>query len=192
MGNIITSLCLEDNESQDFLNVIIKEIYNIYEEEKNLIVLNNFELDEEGKNLNEELNEEELDHAELDHEEFDHKEFVKANLSKYFDKLKIISANNTSCYRYGKWVEKDECKAFNCYKKSAEMGNAIGKSNVGNCYQNGISVKKDEHKAFEYYLKLAEMNNACAVSSVEFCYHNWIGVEKNVYKAFETIKMQWT
>ncbi|CAG8701543.1 14378_t:CDS:2, partial [Gigaspora rosea] len=37
------------------------------------------QIDEEGKNSNEELNEEELDRAELDHEEFDHEEFVKAN-----------------------------------------------------------------------------------------------------------------
>ncbi|CAG8733481.1 15245_t:CDS:1, partial [Acaulospora morrowiae] len=36
-----------------------------------------------------------------------------------------------SCYRYGKWIEKDEHKAFEYYQKFAEMGDSYGLFQVG-------------------------------------------------------------
>ncbi|CAG8636405.1 17973_t:CDS:2 [Racocetra persica] len=59
---------------------------------ESLIVLNNFELDEEDKNSNEKLNEneldrEELDHEELDHEEFDHEEFDESKFDAEFKSM---------------------------------------------------------------------------------------------------------
>ncbi|KAF0541699.1 hypothetical protein F8M41_005189 [Gigaspora margarita] len=52
---------------------------------ENLIVLNNFKLDEEGKILNKELNEEELNREELDHEELDHEKFDESKFSAEFE-----------------------------------------------------------------------------------------------------------
>src|SRR5690242_4980631 len=46
------------------------------------------------------------------------------------------------CYFYGKWVEKDESKAFIYYQKSADMGDVNGMFNVGFCYQYGIGVEQ--------------------------------------------------
>ncbi|RIB23748.1 hypothetical protein C2G38_2170433 [Gigaspora rosea] len=48
-------------------------------------LLNNLELDEEGKKSNEELNKEELDRAELDHEEFNHEEFDESKFGAEFE-----------------------------------------------------------------------------------------------------------
>ncbi|RIB06701.1 hypothetical protein C2G38_2115464, partial [Gigaspora rosea] len=49
-----------------------------------------------------------------------------------------------SCYRFGKWVEKDEHKAFNYYQKLAEMNNSHGILFLGVCYTNRIRVEKDK------------------------------------------------
>ncbi|RIB21453.1 hypothetical protein C2G38_1101767 [Gigaspora rosea] len=89
-----------------------------------------------------------------------------------------------SCYRYGKWVEKDDHKAFNYYQKSAEMGDASGICNVGYCYDEGIGVEKDEYKAFIYFKKSAEMGNAYGAFNVGNCYNHGIGVYKDEHKAF--------
>ncbi|RIB18863.1 hypothetical protein C2G38_2084617, partial [Gigaspora rosea] len=49
-----------------------------------------------------------------------------------------------TCYRFGKWVEKDEHKAFNYYQKLAEMNNSHGILFLGVCYTNGIRVEKNK------------------------------------------------
>ncbi|RIB04371.1 hypothetical protein C2G38_2222576 [Gigaspora rosea] len=98
-------------------------------------------------------------------------------------------------YRFGKWVEKNEHKAFIHYKKSADMDFADGIFAVGACYTTGIGVNKDEHKAFIYYQKAADMHlyiiknpadmgNADGIHNVGYCYQNGIGVEKDEHKAF--------
>ncbi|RIB16219.1 hypothetical protein C2G38_2247160 [Gigaspora rosea] len=82
-----------------------------------------------------------------------------------------------SCYSHGKWVEKNERKAFVYYQKSAEMDNASGICGVGYCYDKGIGIEKDENKAFIYYQKSAEMGLAIGTYNVGCCYQNGIGVE---------------
>ncbi|RIB04046.1 hypothetical protein C2G38_2048766 [Gigaspora rosea] len=131
--NNITQLNLEDDNlkdlSQCFLNEIVKEMCNLYNEEKL-----------KGKNPKSFL--ETL-------EQFLIKK--KQNPVNIIDFCLNDQTNPTiqiilaSCYLYGKWVQKDEHKAFIYYQKSAEMGNARGTFNVGYCYRNGIGVEKDEH-----------------------------------------------
>ncbi|RIB24887.1 hypothetical protein C2G38_2241743 [Gigaspora rosea] len=102
-----------------------------------------------------------------------------------------------SCYRFGKWVEKDEHKAFNYYQKLAEMNNSHRILFLGVCYTNGIRVEKDklelkknERKAFIYYQKSEEMENATEMRdasgtyNVGVCYRDGIEVEKGEGKAF--------
>ncbi|RIB00363.1 hypothetical protein C2G38_2151872 [Gigaspora rosea] len=67
--------------------------------------------------------------------------------------IQIILAN---CYRFGKWIEKDDNKAFIYYQKSADIEYDEGIFGVGFCYEKGIGVEKDEHKAFSYYQKSAD------------------------------------
>ncbi|KAF0427127.1 HCP-like protein [Gigaspora margarita] len=78
------------------------------------------------------------------------------------------------CYRFGKWIEKNEHKAYIHYQKSADMEFADGIYNVGvcytanmgysdainrvgDCYLHGYGVEVDEYMAFVYYKKLAEL-----------------------------------
>ncbi|RIB19748.1 kinase-like domain-containing protein [Gigaspora rosea] len=95
--------------------------------------------------------------------------------------VQIILAD---CYRFGKWIEKDEHKAFSYYQKSAGMECALGFNEIGFCYFFGIGVEKDEHKAFIYVQKSAEMGSANGTTAVGYCYHYGIGVEKDEHKAF--------
>ncbi|KAF0515736.1 calmodulin-dependent protein kinase [Gigaspora margarita] len=99
------------------------------------------------------------------------------------------------CYRYGRWVEKDENKSFIYYQKSADMGNSYAVTDLGELYENGIGVDKDEKKAFFYFqiaanldysygINKLEVGNAVGTYCVGYCYQNGIGVEKNERKSF--------
>ncbi|RIB21456.1 hypothetical protein C2G38_2176589, partial [Gigaspora rosea] len=122
--NNITQLNLEDNNLQDlsFLNEIVKEMCNLYNEKRL-----------KGKNsrsIFETL------------EQFLLKK--KQNPVNIIDFCLDDQTNPTiqlvlaSCYRYGKWVEKDEHKAFNYYQNLAENNNSCGIFFVGVCYNEGI------------------------------------------------------
>ena len=55
------------------------------------------------------------------------------------------------CYHCGKGVEKDEIKAFEYYKKSAEKGSLNAQFQLGYFYSKGIGTEIDKVKAFELY-----------------------------------------
>ncbi|RIB14188.1 hypothetical protein C2G38_2195854 [Gigaspora rosea] len=67
-------------------------------------------------------------------------------------------------FEKGIGVEKDGKKAFEYYKKSAEMGNTERINKVGYCYLKGIGIKKDEKKASRYYKKSAKIDNAVGMN----------------------------
>ncbi|RIB29345.1 hypothetical protein C2G38_2155598 [Gigaspora rosea] len=172
IANDVTQLYLEDSKfqdfSQDFLNEVVKEMCNLYNEEKLkgkysrsiLYTIEQFLLKKKQNPDN----------------------IVKFCLNdKINPTVQIILA---SCFYYGKWVEKNEYKAFVCYQKSAEMGDDRGTYNVGHCYRYGIGVERDEHKAFIYYHKSAEMGYTGGTYMVGYCYLNGMGVEKDEYKSF--------
>ena len=54
-------------------------------------------------------------------------------------------------YEKGLEVEKNTKKAFEYYKKSADLENANGIRNVGICYRDGIGTKKDIDLAEKYF-----------------------------------------
>ncbi|RIB22150.1 hypothetical protein C2G38_2076322, partial [Gigaspora rosea] len=87
------------------------------------------------------------------------------------------------CYYYGIGVEMNYLKSFEYCKKSAELGNAYGMSNVGNCYQFGEGVEQDYNKAFEYYKKSANMGSETAMYNVAGCYRNGIGTKRDIQNA---------
>ncbi|KAF0352494.1 calmodulin-dependent protein kinase [Gigaspora margarita] len=57
-------------------------------------------------------------------------------------------------------IKEDKYNAFEYYKKSTNIGFAMGMYNIEVCYYYGMKVLKDEYKAFEYYKKLAVMGFA--------------------------------
>ncbi|RIB13004.1 hypothetical protein C2G38_2199154 [Gigaspora rosea] len=92
-------------------------------------------------------------------------------------------------YQDGIGVEKNVHKAFICYQKSADIGNANGTLNLliwvgntnkifelGNCYQNEISIKKNK----------PDMGNANGIFELGNCYQNGIGVKKDEHIYFLT------
>src|SRR6266542_2358331 len=73
----------------------------------------------------------------------------------------IAQYNLGQCYELGNVVDKDETKAFELYKKSAESGCCkIAMFRLGYCYVNGIGTKIDIKNGFELYNKAAgKINN---------------------------------
>ena len=73
-----------------------------------------------------------------------------------------FSKENAKMLRYehkyddSREVKKDEQRAFECYKKSAETGNADAMYDLGLCYHKGMGVDKDGTKAVEWFKKAAE------------------------------------
>ena len=59
-------------------------------------------------------------------------------------------------YFWGKGVPKDEAKAFEWNKKSAEKGNRFGCESVAYQYWNGRVVPKNEKLAFRYFKEAAD------------------------------------
>ncbi|CAG8772866.1 19783_t:CDS:2, partial [Dentiscutata erythropus] len=80
---------ISDNldDLNEIMNYSEPEVEHINLEIESLIVLNNFELDEEDKNSNDKLNEDELDREELNHEEFDHEEFDESKFGAGFESM---------------------------------------------------------------------------------------------------------
>ena len=56
----------------------------------------------------------------------------------------------------GNGVKKDEVKAFEWYKKSAEQEDSDAQNKLGLYYENGTGTEKDLEKAFYWYQKAAE------------------------------------
>ncbi|KAF0546092.1 calmodulin-dependent protein kinase [Gigaspora margarita] len=90
-------------------------------------------------------------------------------MSEYFYKLAYW-------YERGNGLKKDEQKAFEFYKKAADMDHAEGAIKVVIYYERGIIVEKDKNKMSEYYYKIA------------YCYERGNGLKKDEQKAFEFYK----
>ena len=81
----------------------------------------------------------------------------------------VAQYNLGQCYKYGKGVKKDEAKAFECYKKSAEKGNADAQFEFGCCYDKGIGTDINRVKAFELYKEAADKG----YSKAQVVVQNW-------------------
>ena len=73
----------------------------------------------------------------------------------------------------------DHTKAFECFKKSADMGNENAQIRVGFCYQNGTGVEQNKAEAVKWYRKAAEQGNASAQCLLGDCYCKGNGVEQD-------------
>lgn len=66
-------------------------------------------------------------------------------------------------YLYGMGVDKNEKKAFEYAKKSANKNNSSGLNLLGVIYDYAEGVNKDETKAFKYYEEAAKLGNTKAM-----------------------------
>lgn len=88
-----------------------------------------------------------------------------------------------NCYTNGDGVNIDLEKAFNCYKKSSEIGCAIAHFQLGQCYEKGRFVKVDFEKAASLYKLAAERGEPYSQFSLGYCYNYGNGVSKDLEKA---------
>mmetsp|Transcript_27364 Transcript_27364/g.38179 ORF Transcript_27364/g.38179 Transcript_27364/m.38179 type:complete len:292 (-) Transcript_27364:149-1024(-) len=87
------------------------------------------------------------------------------------------------CYAKGVGVDKNQKKAFEYFKKAAEIGNPTDICNLGVCYKKGMGCEKDFKKAVELYKKAAKMGDAAALTNLGVCYFNGTGTPKDSAKA---------
>lgn len=93
-------------------------------------------------------------------------------------------------YFYGIGVEKDEKKAFEYAKKSANQNNPSGLNLLGVVYQYGEGIEKDELQALMYYKQAANLGNTKAMRNLASMYAN-IGssiIQINYDEAIEWLK----
>lgn len=82
---------------------------------------------------------------------------------------------------------KDE-KAFKCFKKAADAGNASAKAMIGKMYRYGIGVDQDYGSAVHYLKSGVEDNNPEAMQVLGRCYEEGQGVKKDLKKALNLYK----
>ena len=111
---------------------------------------------------------------------------------RYLKKAIELGANNAifylqlgDMYFKGEGTNKDLYKAYENYRKSADLGNARALYNVGLHFQNGEGVTQDYYQARQYYLKAIEQNLAIAYTGLGFLYDYGYGVKKDRIKALE-------
>lgn len=93
------------------------------------------------------------------------------------------------CYGTGGCgISKDDTKAFDYYKQSAEMGYGWGQYNLGNRYYEGKGCDQDYAQAIAWFLKAAEQNIPDAQNKLGICYDNGYGVPEDDTKAVEYYK----
>lgn len=120
-------------------------------------------------------------------------EFSYADKKKKFEAIKQAAESNGNkeiyyilglCYDYTIGTLTDAKKAFEYYKKSAEMGLAVAQNTVGMKYLFGEGTEKDQEKAFMWFLKSAENNYLLAFDNLMYCCSS----SKDEIKAFEVLK----
>jgi len=90
-------------------------------------------------------------------------------------------------YRDGTWVDADAIKAFECYSKSAELGNADAIDRLGECYVAGTGVTVNEPIAFQYFQCAAGLGNPKGLCNLGFCYLHGFGCHQDTELAFRWI-----
>lgn len=97
--------------------------------------------------------------------------------------LADILADDYFWGRHGK--KKDYVKAANCYRISAEQGNAYAQNRLGYMYRNGYGVAQDYAEALKWYRKAAEQGNAAAQNNLGIMYQKGYGVTKDYIEALK-------
>src|SRR5581483_11115889 len=87
--------------------------------------------------------------------------------------LKALQYTLGKCYENGK----NERKAFEYYKKSADKGHLKAQFKLAHCYDEGIGTEIDKIKAFECYKKSADQGHLNAKYKLAHCYDEGIGIK---------------
>ena len=74
-------------------------------------------------------------------------------MKKQQNKVMPLHNNLAALYMEGQGVEKDQKKAFELFKKAAQMGDSSAQINVGMIYAWGEGIVHDKMKAHENFKK---------------------------------------
>ena len=88
-------------------------------------------------------------------------------------------------YRYGKGVEKNNCKAASFCMEAAKLGHVVSQALLGYFYINGIGVERDYSKGIYWLEKASEGGNIAAQNNLAYLYQYGLGVDRNYTKAFQ-------
>lgn len=91
-------------------------------------------------------------------------------------------------YSHGIGVSENLTKAFQYYKKAADLGNLSAINNVGYSYSHGRGVKQNDQKAFEYYKIAADKGNISAINNIGYMYSHGKGVAQDYNQAMAYYK----
>ncbi len=87
-------------------------------------------------------------------------------------------------YERGDGVPRDESKALEMMKRSAELGDPVGTGNLGVYYMKGLGgLRKDPVKAAEFFKKGADLDDGQSMFYLAQCYEAGLGVAKNMAEA---------
>jgi len=93
------------------------------------------------------------------------------------------------CYEKGCGTFQDDSSAFNCYKKSAELGDPWGMHYAACAYSAGRSVEKSTDEWLRLESQAAEKGVPLAQFNLGVCYLRGDRVEKNNEKAMSLLKL---
>lgn len=107
----------------------------------------------------------------------------------HIDTLKMLSRAGIPDAQYELGVryvkEKYYTRAFECFSKAAEQGDAKAQEGLGELYYKGLGVKQNYTEAFKWFSKAYKQGNAMAQTFLAKMYYGGEGVEQNYTKAFK-------
>lgn len=77
----------------------------------------------------------------------------------------------------------DPQRAFELYKKAADLKEPYGIYAVAKCYEDGFVVEQNDKQCVKYLKKAAELRIADAITDLGACYGKGAGTSKNIKKA---------
>lgn len=92
------------------------------------------------------------------------------------------------CLLTGNGVFKDEVRAFDYLKGSAEGGDENAQVHVGCCYYSGKGVTKNKAEAVKWFERSANQGNCMGLCNLGKCYLRADGVTEDKVKGFNLLK----
>ena len=109
--------------------------------------------------------------------------FIKSIQNDYFNGRKYSYFYLGQMFYFGRGVEKNDQKAFEYFKISAEFGVTNAQCALGYRYENGQGTKKDLDSAFVWYKIAAGLGSDLGQTNLGYMYLNGYGTEKNYDQA---------
>ena len=93
-------------------------------------------------------------------------------------------------YEKGIFVDKDESKAFDFYKKSAEHNLVLSQRKLGDIFREGLLGKRESPKeSIFWFMKAAEQGDSTSQFKVGYFYYKGYGVDSDYVEAVKWYKL---